>query len=569
MIRDSAKLLTEEAEMSNYKIVEQVTLGINNMLDDIKWPLYVLSRNQSVIDMMLYYNDMSMEEKLNYNREIDEISSSVSQYNPIIKDILILGKNGYRENLKTAKSIDSDYDFTSQPWFIQSIENKDLRIINLGLHEQDYYIDRYGDNKEKTLAIAIPVHNYTGEVVGSIISTLELREIEKLFTLNPYEQGELNLVNKDGIILAHSNTDLIGRRFPIDLDKYTMEENTFKIQDEINGKDFILISKPTTINEWDLIHMVEIDEIIDSTIILQKNHTWILIITLVINISIIILLSVWIYKPIKNLLLNIKSNKTSNLKDKDYKFMELNEINSKYMGLVERVEVLTHKNYESKIALKESELKALYSQINPHVIFNTLQLLQTEIVFGDKKESNQIILSLSNLLRYSMTRTDDLVAIEDELNYIKDYLYIVNKKFNNKLNINIDIPAEILKKKTIKLTLQPIVENSIKHGLKEQYGAITVTGDFYNGGILLSIRDNGVGIHEKDLIRLNNLLSDLKYTQENEHIGLHNVNQRLKNTFGDKYGIRIQSRKNEYTEVMIYIPKSNNRRVNDESTTGR
>jgi len=553
LIRDSMSVLTKDAEKYNYQIVEQVILGLNNMLNEIKEPLYVLSRNSSVLEVMKNYNDMSNADKLKYEREIEELSYSLSRYKTIIRDILILGENGYRKNLKSGKPIDWEYDFTIQPWYIESISSKTVKIKNLGLHQDDYYLN--SNHNQDTLSIAIPAVDYYGNVVGAIVGNLELNHIGGLLNLNPYNRGELKLISNEGQILADANEEIIGMNFPLDLNEDMLNNEPFSIQAELNGERSIITSMPVAIDEWNLVHTITLDEVTKSTDVLKRSNVIVLLIFLLINFSLVIILSVWIYNPIKSLLSDLTKNKTFDLKRRDYKFIELNKINAKYMDLLERVNGLTRKNYQSTIALKESEIKALYSQINPHVLFNTLQLLQTEIVHGNKKESNQIILSLSNLLRYSMNQSDKMIEISKEIKYIKDYLFIINKKFLDKVKLIVDVPDNILKTKITKLTIQPIVENCIKHGLQEGGGEITIEGLHTDKAIIITVSDNGIGISEQKMEWLKQLLSGRTLARQPNHIGLYNVDRRLKYQYGNDYGIRIDSKEKEYTRVKIIIPK--------------
>src|SRR5690625_588648 len=553
LIRDSMSVLTKDAEKYNYQIVEQVILGLNNMLNEIKEPLYVLSRNSSVLEVMKNYNDMSNADKLKYEREIEELSYSLSRYKTIIRDILILGENGYRKNLKSGKPIDWEYDFTIQPWYIESISSKTVKIKNLGLHQDDYYLN--SNHNQDTLSIAIPAVDYYGNVVGAIVGNLELNHIGGLLNLNPYNRGELKLISNEGQILADANEEMIGMNFPLDLNEDMLNNEPFSIQAELNGERSIITSMPVAIDEWNLVHTITLDEVTKSTDVLKRSNVIVLLIFLLINFSLVIILSVWIYNPIKSLLSDHTKNKTFDLKRRDYKFIELNKINAKYMDLLERVNGLTRKNYQSTIALKESEIKALYSQINPHVLFNTLQLLQTEIVHGNKKESNQIILSLSNLLRYSMNQSDKMIEISKEIKYIKDYLFIINKKFLDKVKLIVDVPDNILKTKITKLTIQPIVENCIKHGLQEGGGEITIEGLHTDKAIIITVSDNGIGISEQKMEWLKQLLSGRTLARQPNHNGLYNVDRRLKYQYGNDYGIRIDSKEKEYTRVKIIIPK--------------
>ncbi|MFS0723158.1 sensor histidine kinase [Paenibacillus sp. 1P07SE] len=222
-----------------------------------------------------------------------------------------------------------------------------------------------------------------------------------------------------------------------------------------------------------------------------------------------------------------------------------------------RIESLVKQNYQADIALKEVELKTLQSQINPHFLFNTLQLLQTEIVCGNTEDSNHLVLSLSGLLRYSMKQSEEMVELKQEIQNVKDYLYIVNKKYDNRIDIQFHIPDEdVLKNRVLKLLLQPLVENVVLHGFGEnpQSAKMTIRVVSVKPGILIVIHDNGRGIAKN---RYRQLASQLnKPDMKPDSIGLFNVNQRIRLKFGPQYGLKLRSKEGVFTTVYIVLPRN-------------
>lgn len=209
--------------------------------------------------------------------------------------------------------------------------------------------------------------------------------------------------------------------------------------------------------------------------------------------------------------------------------------------------------------LATAELKALQAQINPHFLFNSLTVIGSLCRINPEK-ARDLINHLSNVFRKNLNMNKEFVELEVELNHVRSYVKIEEARFEDKLKVFYEIEEEI-SCMLPPLTLQPIVENSIKHGLlpKKNGGYVRIIGMKGEESIVIKIYDNGIGIEEN---RIADLLVD--GNSHRDSIGLNNVNQRLKGMFGAEYGLRIQSKVNEGTCVIISIPISQRRENTDD-----
>ena len=194
--------------------------------------------------------------------------------------------------------------------------------------------------------------------------------------------------------------------------------------------------------------------------------------------------------------------------------------------------------------LQEARLRALTSQINPHFLFNTLNSISS-LVRTNPDGARQVIVKLSNILRKLMKKTENLTTLREELNFIEDYISIEMVRFGSKLRFVKDIEPRVLDLLVPSMILQPIVENSLKHGLasKVEGGTIRVTARYGDGRLHLEVADDGVGIPEA---RLNQIFE--------QGIGVSNVNERLQVLFGDEYRMWIDSKTGEGTRTGIELP---------------
>lgn len=572
-MRDSTASLTEEMTQSSYRIMEQAARGIGFTLEEATRPLVILAGHHSVGSMMNPGRGVDVEYRIQHERNIAEVAFGVSSLQSLISDILILGENGYVNNLDGRQTLRWNYPFTEQEWFQRAISGTPSRgFIPLGLHTQDYYMEKYISRYNKpTLSIALPVKNYSHEPIGAVIANLDLNKISGMFELtanqdnqdspgNPGTQSSQHVFLLDGgqTIMVHKNPEAIGTTIDFaGIDQiYAGESGSFIT--EIDGEETLVTYHPTTVQGWRMVSTIPMSVIRKQADSLKSKLYNFLYLCLLLNLMISILITVRISRPFRRLLSTLDKIGEDSIYviSNNYKYRELDLIGNKFKELVFRIETLVKQNYESDIALKEVELKTLQSQINPHFLFNTLQLLQTEIVCGSTEESNHLVLSLGSLLRYSMKQSEEMVALEEEIRNVRDYLYILNKKLDNRIDIAYHIPDKsVLKHRTIKLILQPIVENVVLHGFGENpvSAKVSISVVSVKKGILITIRDNGRGISRNRRKQLARQLEDRGRKPEN--IGLYNVNQRIRLKFGPDYGLKLRSKLGEFTAVYIVLPK--------------
>ena len=212
---------------------------------------------------------------------------------------------------------------------------------------------------------------------------------------------------------------------------------------------------------------------------------------------------------------------------------------------------LSEKMFKSRV----DELTALQSQINPHFLFNTLQTINMKALSRGRNDVSNMIEHLSLILRYSLSDPSDIVPLSEEISHAKSYVAIQTIRYRNRILIRWDYDEALSGYGTIKLLLQPLIENSIYHGIREREhpGEIHVAVAEDSGNIVITIADSGVGIEPEKLAEIRKKL--VKSNEQFEHIGLYNTNRRIKLTFGDAYGMTIDSEKNTGTRVVITLPK--------------
>lgn len=240
---------------------------------------------------------------------------------------------------------------------------------------------------------------------------------------------------------------------------------------------------------------------------------------------------------------------------------EISTIGSEFNKMFDEIQTYQITAAQQSLKQRDAELHALQSQINPHFLYNSLDCIRSEaLVNGDKVTAEQIQI-LASMFRYTVGKEDNgkLVPIRAEIGHVDDYLSMLKYRFRDRFTFTMEVQPDIMLLKTPKLILQPVVENSFTHGIRNMLegGLITVTGEKKEeeSCVLFVVMDNGVGIPEDKLLELTEHLSGSPLSTKNaSFMGLVNTNDRIRLAFGTGYGVTIQSKENEGTRVEIRIP---------------
>jgi len=414
-----------------------------------------------------------------------------------------------------------------------------------------------------------------------------------------FEQKETKLITvykrmclNNGVIVLNIKADYIQNL--LNKSVTAPEQKIFIIDD--NNSEIVSNTTPNNINNFDINELIKLDantiyspsenKFLNKSIIHSDRFSWnyisvipqdilyyvsirllkYTIILLLISFILGLLLTFYLtrknYKQISNIISIIdsaKNNQPLPVVDSTTKDEFSYIIENLFTTFIEQ-HYLKVQLSERKYKLKNMELIALQSQINPHFLYNTLHTIYWEVisVTGSNSKPIRMIENLSTILDYSLTTPFGKVSIDDEIRYTKTYLDIQMIRYTDKFNVVWVYKENVKPISTIKLLIQPLVENSIHHGInnKEGEGKIKIKISLKNNLLTLTIIDNGIGIDTKNL-------KDIRYKLDldgeySNHIGLFNTNKRLKLTYGNDYGIHINSKLGLGTVVYIRMPISYN-----------
>ena len=234
---------------------------------------------------------------------------------------------------------------------------------------------------------------------------------------------------------------------------------------------------------------------------------------------------------------------------------EIGVLTKHFNYMLTKISLLLDSQYAFGKRIKELELKSLQAQINPHFLYNTLDLLKWKAAKHHDQEIQELVTALSNYYRKSLAKGEDIVTVMDEIEHISAYVYIQNKRFDDCIGLILKIPEDVKGCMIPRITLQPIVENAVLHGLLEKpepNGTILIRAEKKDGLLEIIIRDDGIGMEREKADKL--LTEDSEGSITGSGYGLKNIDERIKLTFGKNYGLRFDSRPGDGTTVMITMP---------------
>ena len=431
----------------------------------------------------------------------------------------------------------------------------------------DFFISDSG-NQDKLLMLSMNNYDYNDELNGTLIICIDMTAITDVFSSYAYD-GDGNV-----LMITDSSTQVLlqeskkNETKPADYESMKLigKSNWSINEKKINGvKSIIAYTKiPNTsmyaISISDYSNLLKGFESI-------KSSNYLMIVT-------IILLSM-VFHYFITLSITMPLNRLKNAMDMtaDDNFDNLYTDNTKdeiasigfhFNKLVKRIKALIDEVYITELHQKEldfrkknAELNALQAQINPHFIYNTLDIIRWQAIreVGPDSKANRMIIDFSNMLRIGTEKSKDIVPIMEEVEHVQAYVKLVNYKYlNNPIQFDIDFNFDTNRQFLTKLTLQPIVENCVLHGFenKVKLKRIEIVGEVQDDKLYIYIKDNGVGMTDEVLQEI------LRYVnnggKDDPSIGLRNVCERLKLFFGEESHLDIESSIDQGTKVTVVVP---------------
>ncbi len=307
-------------------------------------------------------------------------------------------------------------------------------------------------------------------------------------------------------------------------------------------------------NSWTVITMVQINVIQDELAYVEGVIAAITIGCIAAGVAVIFLITRKMVKPLRILAESMEAIEAADF-SKRIKITgsdEIGKLGAQYNKMAESMEKLIRQVYQMKLSQKQVEIELLKMQINPHFLYNTLDMINWMARMGQKDHIIDVTTALAKMLRANL-KQDNFITVDEEMNSVQNYLKIQKYRFGDKISIEFYINDIIRPYIIPNFILQPLTENAIIHGLepKVEKGKLTICGDFYQERLYFSVQDDGIGMKAEAIDAIEKSWYDKNYR---DHIGLQNVYLRLKNYYGDQVDFKIKSQLGEGTLIEILMP---------------
>lgn len=422
------------------------------------------------------------------------------------------------------------------------------------------YLDNINSSDPKLLSVAAAIKNPDdySENIGFVRVDFKKEIIEDIIKKSNSVNGSFTyLQNSYGDVIASSNDSLINKFKITSLSPEALSTDINKLQPiKINSQKCLFASTAINNTDWTMITVIPYSKVLEGSRSIRDDLLLLVPIIGAIAYALAYKFSNSLNRRISKLISATKSVHNGNLDTYivDSSKDEIGELIKDYNYMISQIKVLIDEQYRFGKEVKNAELKALQSQINPHFLYNTLDMINWMSYKNMNKEISEAVKNLAKFYKLSLNKGKDITSINDEINHVSLYVQIQNMRYSNRITLKTSIPEELYDYSILKITLQPIVENAILHGILgkgSELGEILISGKLENGDITLNIKDDGIGMSEDTLQKL--FTEDIN-SKKGSGYGVKNISERIKLCYGEKYGISFSSKLGEGTSVTIKIP---------------
>ena len=481
-----------------------------------------------------------------------------------VSNIALISKEGEPINVVPAARFRKNFRANEEEWFVNAL-NKTENIHFTLPHVQKMF--EKGDNGynwviSMSRAVEITVGGSTEQAVLLIEMAYQgIEEVLDEVTLG--NGGYIYLMDSKGEIIWHPKFELIASGRVKENNLVAAGYDDGSREEVFNGTSQTVVTKTVGYTGWKLVGVIKGTGI--SLNMLKTRLFIVFVILLIIFIVIIInsYISFRVTNPIRELEKSVKALEEGNLDADIYMggSYEAQHLGKSVQDMKFRIKGLMQDIVNEHEEKRKSEFDSLQAQINPHFLYNTLDIIVWQIENEKQSEAVHTVTALARFFRLSLGKGKNIVTVKDEIDHVKNYLMIQHMRFKNKFDYEFDIAEDVLELPSLKLMLQPLVENAIYHGMEfmDGDGLITIKAWREENELYLSVADNGLGMTE-DKVEMILTGKSSSGNGRGSGIGVKNVNERIKLYFGEAYGLTIDSEPDEGTKVTIHLPVKADRR---------
>lgn len=533
---------TMKEHQVNYSIelANKTQYNLEFFLSTVNNTASLLSSNYNIVEELSVGNGAAKD-------EINTILENTVSAHVYLKGIYIIGQNG---NVYISDPRVKEEDL------VLSFEDLIKSNMNDEIYKDSYTYKYHSSYNLRTLTYTKHIYDYQKNIdYGLLIISIDYNFLRELIST-----ASASLNNKMLVVDPKGET-LFTYPFNAYLDEVIfkhpeiLSQSTLRFTDNVFGEESIIVSDTVKYSNWRIISIHPLNNIIADIQKLLVEMIKMIAIFFILTSFLAYTFSYGITKPIIALSNSVKQVEKGNLtvaveiKNKD----EIGELTAAFNKMVRRIDQLIKRTIETEKQKSEMDFKILQAQINPHFLYNTLDSIRWVATLQNAPVVSTMASSMINLLKYNFSRKDTLVTLSEEIESVKNYIFIQKFKYGDMFDIVYHIPDHIMEYKTIKFILQPIVENAIFHGFEniEHIGLIEISAYVEEDYLYITVSDNGVGMTEEEQ---QNLINRKHSNKQYLEIGVRNVDERIKFYCGEECGLTLKSTKYVGTTAIFKLP---------------
>ena len=548
---EEENLVNMEAYLNSY--LEEV----DSIAKNVNYNYYLQDYPETVIKEEDDYVDSGIGKNMRSYEMSSQAFSDTLLSRADISSIMIFGKKKMLLNRSMYTYQKVALDYSKLDWYAKAVAKPQDAIIT-GPNRHSFF-----DTDDEVISLSREVQSYeNGTFRGVILINLNMNKITEI--CNSFQEKQENficIINDKGELVYEQQN---GReRFAFDEKENRQELNTalgktkescFRLN--YRGEKYLVTRTDMKTTGWTLVSMVPYKSVMAETMAISGVMILAVAITLIVTLLLLNRILTGVVKPLKKLEKYMVQVNPDNM-DQRMEILtddEIGHLSMKFNQMMDRIRNLKEQVIEEQEDKRKYELQALQAQINPHFLYNTLDSI---IWMAETNDSNIVAMTeaLAKLFRISLNKGNEEISLERELEHVKNYLIIQSMRYADKFTYEISAEPGVERCRTIKLILQPIVENCIYHGIKKKRGTgkITIRAYRREQNLIIEVSDDGCGMPEEICRKI---LSD-EIESENisgSGIGVKNVNERIQLRFGKKYGLSYSSEEGVGTTVTYVLP---------------
>ncbi len=533
--------LIEKTRHERHVLMEQTANSLNQAFETYSIMAASIIHNKEIMEnAVLYYNAETADQEYLYSKNLDTEFEKFLQMTKLLTSIYLY----FTDN--------SSYFFRNYSIgnFSQQIIDS-FREISIKKQGSIQFIETFADgsygNSDRSV-LSIIVSPSTNNEIEMLLLAFDMPQINEFLLLNldtasSNYQNRRFIINQDGKVIASSHTELVNQYY--DNIKTSSNKRVFYIDKKLNTSG------------WTIVEEVDSREL-TKTVDRLMLYVYIALFSMIVlfafyNFSFFNRIISPLHNANKNMKQVAKGDFTVRLPAYD-RFPEFNNLSTTFNSMVQEVDSLTAKIVSKEKERTKIEIEALRFQLNPHFLCNTLNSIKIMSSIAKVESIEKMTASLMRVMEDNLSGNDTTWTLEHELKNLENYVYIMKVRFGSTFDFFCDIEKELLKRGIPSMTLQPIVENAIIHGVHgmETKGIITVAGRIENNMLVIEVRDNGKGINDTII---KTLFDVPKHSNRGLNgIGLYNVRRRIVLAYGRPYDIEVSSFPGAGTIVTTYLP---------------